>query len=151
MNGFQYRDPHTACNDAAMTLFCAIQMVLPAHLKPANGEDGKNPYTALEIRSLQDIIDDIEVSSKSQAWSFGTDKFCIRCGRKSHLHFVSKKQKCSFKVKYEHCAVSQKEDLQKAARVHITKNCIFFALRGPEVAVSEEDVATGLGQVILKD
>lgn len=151
MSGFQYRDPHTACNDAAMTLFCAIQMVLPAHLKPADEEDGENPDTALGIHSLQDIIDDIEISSKSQAWSFGTDKFCIRCGRKGHLHFVSKKQKCSFKVKCEHCAISQKENRQKAATGHITKNCIFYALRGPEVTVSEKDVVTSLGQVILED
>jgi len=65
--GFDYRDAHTACNDAAMTLICAIHMVLPSELKTdtsGNSTDGSP-------RTLQDVIDDIEEASQYQDWSWG--------------------------------------------------------------------------------
>lgn len=133
MSGFEYRDAHTACNDAAMTLFCAVQMVLPEDMKPAAGAG---------VRSLQNVIDDIERSSRRQDWDFGTDKFCIRCGCIGHLDVVSGKKRC--RVKCEHCAASKDKKRQGASGSHRTKNCIIFAMRGPEMVVSAEEIATGM-------
>ncbi|KAH3913924.1 hypothetical protein HBI56_056010 [Parastagonospora nodorum] len=65
---FHYRDTHTACNDAAMTLICAVHMVLPSELKTnasGNSTDG-GP------RTRQDVVDEIEEASQYQDWSWGT-------------------------------------------------------------------------------
>jgi hypothetical protein len=46
-----------------MTLTCAVQMLLPGLLKRQAGSGGQT-----EIRSLQNIVDDIEKASKTQLW-----------------------------------------------------------------------------------
>ncbi|KAH4901531.1 hypothetical protein HBI80_146350 [Parastagonospora nodorum] len=49
---FHYRDTHTACNDAAMTLICAVHMVLPSELKTnasGNSTDGVSIRTGLGV------------------------------------------------------------------------------------------------------
>jgi hypothetical protein len=73
---FAYRDPHTVSNDTAMTLSCAVQMILPAELNFSSYND-----LSAEARSLQNVIDDIEVSSAYQDWSWSTAKYYLRCGR----------------------------------------------------------------------
>jgi hypothetical protein len=129
-SGFAYRDAHTACNDAAMTLICAVQMVLPTDLK----------VTA--DCSLQDIVDNIEVGSKTQEWYWGSPNYCIRCGSRNHTHSKSTGHRCRVKVKCEHCATSSKESRMRAAKCHATKHCVSFALRGPEHG-AEDEIAEG--------
>jgi hypothetical protein len=134
-SGFAYRDAHTACNDAAMTLICAVQMVLPPHLKNS---------VASPDRSLQDIVDGIEVGSKTQEWYWGSPNYCIRCGSRNHTHSKSTGHRCKVKVKCEHCAASSKESRMRAAKCHVTKHCVSFALRGPEHG-AEDEIAGRLG------
>jgi hypothetical protein len=134
-SGFAYRDAHTACNDAAMTLICAVQMVLPPHLKNS---------VASPDRSLQDIVDGIEVGSKTQEWYWGSPNYCIRCGSRNHTHSKSTGHRCRVKVKCEHCAASSKESRMRAAKCHVTKHCVSFALRGPEHG-AEDEIAGRLG------
>lgn len=121
--GFEYRDPHTASNDAAMTLIAAIQMVLPSSLK-----DKKSPG-----KTLQTVIDDVEKASQHQMWTWGTDKYCIRCGQHGHTKTNYRGRRCFVKVNCLHCATSRTEKRQHAAYTHRTECCITYAMRGPEV------------------
>jgi hypothetical protein len=118
--GFDYRDPHTASNDAAMTLICAIQMVLPADLKSP------------EDHSLQHIVNELEIASQRQTWTWGTDKYCIRCGGYGHTKDNYRGRRCFVKVKCHHCAESQLEKRRTAARTHRTEGCISYAKSGRE-------------------
>lgn len=124
--GFEYRDPHTANNDAAMTLIAAVQMVLPENLK-----DG----------SLQEIVDGIEVASKQQEWVWGDDLYCLRCGKYGHTKDKYFKKICYAKVKCSHCIVSNIEKRRQAAGTHRTECCISYALHGPEVSAPLHAVA----------
>jgi hypothetical protein len=129
---FEYRDAHTACNDAAMTLICAVQMVLPPHLK--------DPVASPD-RSLQDIINNIEIVSRAQEWYWGSPNYCIRCGSRNHTHSKSTGHHCKVKVKCEHCAASSKESGKRAAKCPVTQHCVSFALKGPQDGA--EDVIAG--------
>ncbi|KAH6629234.1 hypothetical protein C7974DRAFT_413049 [Boeremia exigua] len=72
--GFQHLDDHTACNDAARTMMCAIHMVLPDSLRQPFG-----------IPSMQEIADRIEASSKTTSPApYGTIECCTRCGARDH-------------------------------------------------------------------
>jgi hypothetical protein len=133
---FYYRDPRTACNDAAMTLICAVHMVLPSELKTnasGNSTDG-GPHT------LQDVVDEIEEASQYQDWSWGTDGYCVCCGRRGHVHGNTNSTRCRAKVQCNRCSASKAPNRQKAARGHAMKNYIFFAMRGPEVEGEDDSV-----------
>jgi hypothetical protein len=103
--GFDYRDAHTASNDAAMTLIAAVQMVLSEELKPADG-------------GLQPIVDDIEIASQQQRWDWGNDKYCMRCGEYGHTKENYRNKRCFAKVKCSHCAASKVEKRKQAACTH---------------------------------
>ncbi|KAJ4377543.1 hypothetical protein N0V83_000368 [Neocucurbitaria cava] len=118
--GFDYRDPHTASNDAAMTLVCAVQMVLPNRVKNRD----------ITGKSLQTIVDQIEKSSQQQTWTWGNEKYCIRCGGVGHTKTNYRGRRCNIKVKCAHCAASKLEKRQKAAGTHCTRACISFAMEG---------------------
>jgi len=139
--GFQYRDAHTASNDAAMTLIAAVQMVLPAALKPDDG-------------GLQHVLDRVETASQMQAWSWGDDLYCLRCGNYGHTKDDHGGRKCRAKVKCMHCAASIKEKRRRAAGTHRTEVCITFVLHGPELQdpyESGEDVATRISRLGIGD
>ncbi|KZM27462.1 nucleic acid binding [Ascochyta rabiei] len=71
---FKHTDDHTACNDAARTMICAIWMMVPASLKQ------KQP------RTMQEAADHIEARSKDTSPNpYGTVDCCTRCGRRNHL------------------------------------------------------------------
>ncbi|KAJ4333006.1 hypothetical protein N0V95_009529 [Ascochyta clinopodiicola] len=71
---FKHTDDHTACNDAARTMMCAIWMVLPASLK-------QNQH-----RTMQEAADHIEARSKDTSPNpYGTVDCCTRCARRDHL------------------------------------------------------------------
>jgi hypothetical protein len=128
-SGFAYRDAHTACNDAAMTLICAVQMVLPSTLKIADTG-----------RSLQDVVDAIEVSSQTQEWYWGIPNYCSRCGSRNHKHSRRDGKRCLVKVRCEHCANSSMESRMRAAKCHCTKHCVTYARKRPEGGDGDEVV-----------
>ena len=147
----QYRDAHTASNDAAMTLICAVQLVLPPELKERN----KPEVTG---RSLQDVIDDIEIISQEQYWAWGTDKYCIRCGQRGHTRWAparpaeaNKKPRsgCFVKVWCTHCGSSKDEKRLKAARSHDAKVCIQQALPARKARVDVDDIADEFGGMAI--
>ncbi|KAF3039079.1 hypothetical protein E8E11_006104 [Didymella keratinophila] len=71
--GFQHTDDHTACNDAARTMMCAIHMVLSGALQQSD-----NP-------SMQAVADRVEARSKATSGSpYGTQHCCIRCAGRDH-------------------------------------------------------------------
>lgn len=71
--GFQHSDDHTACNDAARTMMCAIYLILPLEFR---GEG--NP-------SLQAVADRVEARSKiTSLVTYGTVFCCTRCGGRDH-------------------------------------------------------------------
>lgn len=119
-----------------MTLICAVHMVLPSELKTENFSSSTDGGP----RTLQDVVDDIEEARQYQDWSWGTDKYCIRCARRGHVHRSTSSTRCRTKVQCNHCSASKASNRQKAARGHATKNCIFFAMRGPEVEGEEDPV-----------
>jgi hypothetical protein len=131
-SGFAYRDAHTACNDAAMTLICAVQMVLPPTLKIADTG-----------RSLQAVVNDTEMASQTQEWYWGTPNYCLHCGSHNHTHSRRGGKRCLVKVRCEHCASSSKESRMRAAKSHATKHCVSFALKRPEGYV-EDDLAVDM-------
>lgn len=73
--GFSYRehDPHTACNDTALTVVCALQMVLPTQ------------YTANQSKTLDQVVKDVGELSKNVPFEHGRAKYCIRCGLRGHF------------------------------------------------------------------
>jgi hypothetical protein len=136
MAGFEYRDGHTASNDAAMTLICAVQMVLPAHSK------GQDFETDSAQRSLQDVVDAVEIRSQKEEWSWGTKLYCVRCAKYGHVHNERKGLRCRNKVRCDHCA---SQDRKQAANSHATKLCIRFASRSLETEPVIEQVTEDLG------
>ncbi|KAF2117088.1 hypothetical protein BDV96DRAFT_657137 [Lophiotrema nucula] len=75
--GFAYRDPNTACNDAAYTAIAAVMMgleyVLYANEPP------------LPSKTPQAVLDELEAHSQSMtANGWGTTTFCTRCDSTAH-------------------------------------------------------------------
>ncbi|KAI4941356.1 hypothetical protein J4E91_010801 [Alternaria rosae] len=137
MCAFSYRDAHTASNDAAMTLIAAVQMVLPSDFKP---EDGGY---------LQEVVDTIELLSQAQEWGWGSDLFCLRCGKYGHTKENYCGKRCYAKVKCDHCASSPSDKRKQAKGTHMTERCISYAMRGPEVVPSIEKVANAVAALDL--
>jgi len=71
--GVEFRDGHTAGNDAAYTIISAVQMVL------------KNSLPTDPTRSLQDVVDGVAKDSKGTVVAFGVPRWCTECKVASHL------------------------------------------------------------------
>ncbi|KAI4635389.1 uncharacterized protein J4E87_000340 [Alternaria ethzedia] len=71
--GVEFRDGHTASNDAAYTIISAVQMVL------------KNSLPTDPARSLQDVVNDVSEDSKGTVVAFGVPRWCTECKVASHL------------------------------------------------------------------
>jgi len=71
--GVEFRDGHTASNDAAYTIISAVQMVL------------KNSLPTDPTRSLQDVVDGVAKDSKGTVVAFGVPTWCTECKVASHL------------------------------------------------------------------
>ncbi|KAJ4349525.1 uncharacterized protein N0V89_008141 [Didymosphaeria variabile] len=112
--GFEYRDAHTASNDAAMTLIAAVLLVLP-----------NNGYS--EEKGVQEVVDGIERLSQGDAWDHGSDKYCQHCH--SRDHFAENGGRCGGRCKVpvhcDHCAALGR---RQAASSHMTEDCVSFAL-----------------------
>lgn len=95
--GFEYKNAHTASNDAAMTTISAIQLVLESSQK-----------TNLHSKTLQDIVDQTAVNSKSHEWSHGSGLFCLRCGGRNHFQDQAiGGGRCRERVYCKHCAADR--------------------------------------------
>jgi hypothetical protein len=71
--GFQHLDDHTACNDAARTMMCAVHMILPEALQQADDP------------TMQAVTDRVEARSKATSGApYGTEHCCIRCAGRDH-------------------------------------------------------------------
>jgi hypothetical protein len=140
MCNFEYRNAHTASNDAAMTLICAIQMVLPDSLKSHTAAGINEPTGG---RSLQDVIDKVEVASQAQTWTWGAAKYCVRCGRRGHTHTRNGgyHERCKARVKCTHCTSSTDPKRKQKSGSHATKCCIMFAMKGPEASLDSISAA----------
>jgi hypothetical protein len=98
-----FRNGHTASNDAAYTIIGAVQMVMKDRFKESK-------------RSLQDVINDLEWWSREINPKVGITKHCTRCGKKSH-----NRPQCRGSI--ERCTKCLKAGKEKAAYTHITKFC----------------------------
>lgn len=113
--GFEYRDAHTASNDAAMTLIAAVLLVLPRY---GFGHDKK----------LQEVVDQIERLSQDDEWVHGSDKYCQRCHSRDHFleNGGHDGGRCKAFVYCHHCEAAGRGP--SIARTHMTEDCISFAL-----------------------
>jgi hypothetical protein len=75
--GFLHLDDHTASNDAARTMLCAIWMVVPESFKGPN-----------QPRTMQEVANRIEMlSQRDEARSpnpYGSVFCCVKCGGRGH-------------------------------------------------------------------
>lgn len=105
----QFRDAHTAGNDAAYTIIAAVQMVMKNRLpRPGHGR-----------RSLQDVVDDLEKYSSSIDPGLGIAKYCTRCARQDHT-----RKNCKGYIK--RCEKCLEIGAEKAAYTHVTNLCTRF-------------------------
>ena len=51
----------------------------------------------------------LELLSQTQDWGWGSDLFCLRCGKYSHTKENYQGKRCYAKVKCNHCAFSQSD------------------------------------------
>ncbi|KAF1998494.1 hypothetical protein P154DRAFT_416198, partial [Amniculicola lignicola CBS 123094] len=87
---FAFRDAHTACNDAAYTLFCGIMTALARELAPLNNG---SPNTA------QDVVDTMEAYSKVNSRpTFGRRDYCTKCNSLAH-----QRRYCRVRVECSKC------------------------------------------------
>ncbi|KAF9729599.1 hypothetical protein PMIN02_005416 [Paraphaeosphaeria minitans] len=122
--GFQYRDAHTASNDAAMTMIAAVLLVLP-----------ENGYS--EEKELQEVIDGIEQLSQSNDWTHGSDKYCRRCHARDHFFETGgyRGGRCKVPVHCDHC---EEAGRHRASMGHFTEDCISFALENGNTKLAKE-------------
>lgn len=99
-----FRDSHTAGDDAAYTMICAIFMAM----------DGK--LSASSDRSLQQVVNQLEPYSKSVSSDVGISMYCTRCS--SHNH---SRPSCFCKI--QSCKPCSKAGRKGAAHTHITSLC----------------------------
>lgn len=111
--GFEFRDPHTASNDAAYTTISAIQLIIDPTFKGA-----------AQPRALQSVINDLEQNSKHHFWLHGQEKYCFRCGSRGHFEKDERNgRRCLLPVT---CAWCLKKN-SKAHRGHRTAVCVMKA------------------------
>lgn len=111
--GFEYRDAHTASNDAAMTTIAALQLILDGRHKGPN-----QPYP------LQDVVDNIEIMSQGQEWFWGQEQYCSKCG--THDHMLEDRgdgRPCRALVTCDWCRVN----CPNSQRGHRTEVCVMKA------------------------
>lgn len=112
--GFEHEDAHTACNDAARTLICAIQMVLPETCKVGSK------------KSMQAVAWAIEEQSRSTiAPVWGSAHCCTRCGSRDHDD--KEGERCEVTVFCNSCAYFDKVGEQSHWASHTEEYCVHVA------------------------
>ncbi|KAF2679742.1 hypothetical protein K458DRAFT_460583 [Lentithecium fluviatile CBS 122367] len=125
---FTYRNAHTASNDAAMTTIAAIKMVLPGAKCWESGDKSK---------PIQTVIDEAEARSKKHGWTWGSPKFCLRCGSRMHMQedLDIDGLPCRAHVRCEHCIEAGRHG---ASFSHVTERCIQYALAHGNSALAKK-------------
>ena len=111
---FKHEDPHTACNDAARTMICAIWLALPTQFR-------QHPE-----QKMQQIATDLEQHSKSTSHAhWGTEHHCTRCGGRDH----SNDGTCEVPVECAACARFDAPTIGRASKLytHIEQHCTAVA------------------------
>jgi hypothetical protein len=109
IHGFEFRDSHTAGNDAAYTLFNAVFMALrPEYFSGAESDASS--------KTTQQVVDDVELHSRAHEYdSNGVRIYCERCARYNHLRVD-----CRAKVTCQNCKNAGR---YRHSRSHMTQNC----------------------------
>lgn len=125
--GFEYRDAHTACNDAAMSLIAAILLVLPSRYFPTKGS------------GLQQMIDDVEKRSKGNPFNYGYKEFCFRCQTPGHMETYPDGHKCRVSVFCTLCDEVSHEDPRRQASkyCHLACACVWHGLANGNAVVQQ--------------
>lgn len=108
-NGFEFANPHTACNDAAYTLINAVIMAL--------GDE--SPGTQ---KSVQEVVDSISHYSRTQLnATLGVPLFCVRCEGYDHIH--NNPDCCTVSIPHcERCHAVGRSG-RRLAKSHMTHRC----------------------------
>jgi hypothetical protein len=99
-----FREGHTASNDAAYTVIAAMQMVMQTQILQA------------PKRSLQEVVNDLEVVSQETNPGWGIHKYCTHCASTRH-----KRSDCRGDIK--RCEKCLKAGNAKMACTHVTEFC----------------------------
>jgi hypothetical protein len=111
--GFSNTVSHSACNDAASTIICAIHMVLDDNLR--------KPESA--TRTLRQWVEKLrEVGKSRNPPPFGTATCCIRCGARDH-----DENDCSEDVSCEACKEHKCTDGTSNLSSHSRRYCCHVA------------------------
>jgi hypothetical protein len=103
--GFLHTDSHTACNDAARTMMCAILLALP--------QSAKTSCT----RSTQQVASELETFSRANFVPLGgSTRYCCKCGSTQHMPEL-----CQANTLQCHECVSR--GLDHLATTHIALHC----------------------------
>ncbi|KAI8931703.1 hypothetical protein NX059_011348 [Plenodomus lindquistii] len=118
------RDPHTAANDAARTLICAIQLAL-----------GHHPCKGSSSMTMQQVAKATELYSRITFESLGGDSvYCCKCGSCSHLASC-----CTGTIKpCDPCITAGRTE---TAGIHISTHCLWVA-HARKLARRERDKAS---------
>lgn len=108
--GFEHTDPHTAANDAARTLMCAILMAIPKKARQGCR------------RSTQDVARDLETYTQVMFEPLGgTEEYCSKCGSTSHM------AKACTEDGLLRCDECVSRGLNELSTKHITLHCPIVA------------------------
>lgn len=123
--GLEYRDAHSASNDAAMTLMVAVLLVLPN-----NGHSTE--------RTIQDVFGDIEQSSQTDTWDYGSDQYCSRCHSRQHSARNGGRNggSCRALVHCSHCESAGRS--RNAIQGHMTEDCVSYGLENGNSRTARE-------------
>lgn len=126
---FTYRNAHTASNDAAMTTISAIKMALPGAKAWVSSDEKGKP--------IQQVIDEVEARSQNHTWTFGSPKFCLRCGSRTHMQedLDYQGRPCRVPVRCNHC---EEAGRHTASFSHVTERCIQYALAHGNSALAKK-------------
>jgi hypothetical protein len=100
----EYRNAHTASNDAAYTIICPIRMTMSGKLPKVPG------------RSLQAVVNGLEQHSRSTRAMVGIPNYCTKCGSTNH-----RRPRCFRDIPY--CDKCRKTGRVDAMKTHIMSLC----------------------------
>ncbi|KAH5633431.1 hypothetical protein HBI23_215420 [Parastagonospora nodorum] len=111
---FAHEDPHTALNDAARTIFCAVNLAL------RNWMAGRRRNMAKTMQAVATEIEEYSQDNFASAW--GSVAFCTRCGGRDHTNIL---QQCAAPV---YCLACERfGDTETHVRSHTERFCVHVA------------------------
>ncbi|KAF1967948.1 hypothetical protein BU23DRAFT_572770 [Bimuria novae-zelandiae CBS 107.79] len=134
---FEYRDPHTSSNDAAMTLIVALLLVLP------------EKYYKDQPKTLQHVIDEVEKTSKTCEFDYSSEEHCFRCQQPGHMERKPDSTKlCTVPVRCTLCEEAGKTDprRKRAMNSHMAAVCILHGLHNGNSVIAQAKKAAKLGK-----